>query len=125
VCVLKLPQIDLVMKVMKKYGIVEFYDKKGFELSKTFATVLASCSTQHPNLLISIMYAVKSYADEASDNEKTLICTHLAMHVIPHDKRVEVVETLMPILEEIRQEIGGKTMFDMICNMVKDDTKYT
>jgi len=113
------------MKLMKKYGIVEFYDNKCFELSRTFATVLASYSTKHSNMIIAILYAVKSYAQEASENEKTVMCTHLAMNLIPLDIRTKVFETLMPMLEEMRKEMGDKSLFDMICNRVKDDTKYT
>ncbi len=123
-CILKPPHNEITMKIMKKYGVVEIYDKTGFELSRTFATVLASCDSQYPNLLVSILYAVKSYAQEASDNEKIIMCSHLAMHIIPKERRSEVLATLMPLLEEMRRE-SGSSMFDMICEMAKDDTKYT
>ena len=123
-CILKQSQHALIMKIMKKYGVVESYDKKGFELSRTFATVLASNDWQHPNLLVSISYAIKSYAQEASDSEKIMMCSHLAMHLIPKEKRSDVLGTLFPLLEEMSKEVGSKSMFDMVCERAKDDNKY-
>lgn len=113
------------MKIMKKYGVIDNYDKKGFQLSRTFATVLASCDMQHPNLLVSISFAIKSYAQEASDSEKIIMCSHLAVHLIPKEKSSDVLTTLMPLLKEMYREMGSKCIFDLVCERAKNDNNYT
>jgi len=89
-----------IMELLSKYEIVSFFDEKCFELSVTFATVLQSYMEKH-NPLIAMLYAVRSYAEDSTDAERALMCTHLLINVIPKDQQLGIMKELMPLMMDV------------------------
>lgn len=113
------------MEIMTKYDMVSFFDEKGFKLSNTFAQVLSSCMAQHSQILMAILYAVKSFASEASDFEKTAICTHMAMHMISGEEKAAMVEYMLPMLRRIKPgPPRGIDVFESLLNEIRQNNKF-
>ena len=85
------------MELLSKYEIVSFFDEKCFELSVTFAAILQSYMKKH-SPLIAMLYAVKAYAENSTDGERALMCTHLLANIISKDQQVEIIKDLMPLM---------------------------
>ena len=115
----------LIMNLLSKYQIISSFDETGFEISKIFAQVLASSLTQHRHPLFAILYAVRSFANEASDEERVVMCTHLARHIISKRQKDLIAHTLHPLLK--RMDIKFKPnpkMFSKLIAKIEDDAKY-
>ena len=86
-----------IMELLSKYEIVSFFDEKCFELSVTFATILQSYMEKH-NPLVAMLYAVKAYAEDSTDAERAIMCTHLVLNVISSDQKMEMMKEIMPFM---------------------------
>lgn len=119
-------ETKLIMSLLSKYQIISFFDEKGFEISKIFMQILASSLTQHRHPLFAIMNAVRSFAYESSNEERVVMCTHLARHIISEKQKDIIAHTLYPMIKkmDIKFNVNTKLYSELIAK-IKDDAKYT
>lgn len=119
-------ETKLIMNLLSKYQIISFFDEKGFELSKIFVQILASSLTQHRHPLFGILYAVRSFAYESSNEERVVMCTHLARHIISKNQKDIITHTLYPMIKRLDMNFNvNPKLFSELLAKIRDDAKYT
>ena len=95
-------ETKFILQLLSKHGIVSFFYEKGFELSVTFAAVLQSNMEKYSPLK-GVLFAVKSYAEEATDAERAVMCTHILFNVLSEKQRSGLIEDMMPLFNMIKK----------------------
>ncbi len=87
-----------IMELLSKYEIVSFHNDKCFELSVTFAAILQSNMEKY-NPLLATLFAVKSYAEGATDAERAVMSTHILLNVISDKQKMEIMRIMIPMMD--------------------------